>query len=83
MIDVVTVSQVAAYFNRLPDERQSEILGIAEAFTFTQQGAESDPLAAMRGILREPLTGELAGKKPGQSCGDKIAAPEKLFERKI
>jgi hypothetical protein len=66
MVDNTTVSLLTACFNRLPDERQSEILGIAEAFTFTQQGADSDPLAAMRGILREPLTGELAGKDMGE-----------------
>jgi hypothetical protein len=62
MSDAATVSRLTACFNRLPDEKQSEILGIAEAFAFTQRGADSDPLAAMRGILREPLTGELTGK---------------------
>jgi hypothetical protein len=66
MTDTATVSRLTAYFNRLPAERQSEILGIAEAFAFTQRDADSDPLAAMRGILREPpLTGELAEKDTG------------------
>ncbi|GHV79047.1 hypothetical protein AGMMS49944_08380 [Spirochaetia bacterium] len=59
MTDTVTVSRLTAYFNRLPVERQSEILGIAEAFAFTQRSADSDPLAAMRGILQEPPGGEL------------------------
>ncbi|GHV87596.1 hypothetical protein AGMMS50255_8920 [Spirochaetia bacterium] len=66
MTDTVTVSRLTAYFNRLPAERQSEILGIAEAFAFTQRGAGSDPWDDMRGILREPLTGELAGKDTGK-----------------
>jgi hypothetical protein len=62
MVDKASVSVLTACFNRLPDERQSEILGIAEAFSFTQRDADSDPWITMRGILREPLTGELAGK---------------------
>ncbi|GHT60210.1 hypothetical protein FACS1894109_17540 [Spirochaetia bacterium] len=65
MTDTVTVSRLTAYFNRLPVERQSEILGIAEAFAFTQRGADSDSWDAMRGILREPLIGELPGKDTG------------------
>ncbi|GHV63082.1 hypothetical protein AGMMS49587_11940 [Spirochaetia bacterium] len=69
MTDTVTVSRLTAYFNRLPVERQSEILGIAEAFAFIQRGADSDPWAAMRGILREPQVGELAGKDTGGSDG--------------
>jgi hypothetical protein len=63
MTDTATVSRLTACFNRLPDERQSEILGIAEAFAFTQRGMDSDPWAAMRDILREPLTREPAGKE--------------------
>jgi hypothetical protein len=66
MTDTAMVSRLTAYFNRLPVEKQSEILGIAEAFAFTQRDADSDPQAAMRGILREPLTGELAGKDAGK-----------------
>ncbi|GHU59590.1 hypothetical protein FACS189444_5170 [Spirochaetia bacterium] len=69
MTDTATVSRLTAYFNRLPVERQSEILGIAEAFAFTQRGADSDPWAAMRGILREPLTEELAGKAAESDSG--------------
>ncbi|GHV89792.1 hypothetical protein AGMMS50268_02950 [Spirochaetia bacterium] len=65
MTDTITVSRLTACFNRLPVERQSEILGIAEAFAFTQRGADSDPWAAMRSILREPPAGELAGKDAG------------------
>jgi hypothetical protein len=56
---------LTACFNRLSDEKQSEILGIAEAFTFTQWGADSDPLTAMCDILREPLAGD-AGKGEGE-----------------
>jgi hypothetical protein len=62
MSDTATVSLLTAYFNRLPDERRSEILGIAEAFAFTQRSANADPWAVMRGILRGPLIGEFAGK---------------------
>ena len=74
MTDEVTVSRLTGCFNRLSAERQSEILGIAEAFAFTQQGAGSDPLAVMRGILQEPPAGELAGKDTGTER-DGAAAP--------
>jgi hypothetical protein len=63
MTDMATVSCLTACFNRLPDEKQSEILGIAEAFAFIQRGIDSDLLTAMGSILREPLTGELTGKE--------------------
>lgn len=69
MTDTATISRLTAYFNRLPVERQSEILGIAEAFAFTQRGADSDPWDAMRGILQEPPGGELAGKDTGAERG--------------
>jgi hypothetical protein len=62
MVDSATVSLLTACFNRLQDERQSEILGIAEAFTFAQRGVHSDPWGAMRGILQEPLPEELSEK---------------------
>jgi hypothetical protein len=65
MNDTATVSRLTACFNRLPDERKSEILGIAEAFAFTQRSANADPWAVMRGILQGPLAGELAGKDTG------------------
>jgi hypothetical protein len=55
MVDKETVSLLTACFNRLPEEKQSEILGIAEAFTFAQRGADSDPWGALCGILQEPL----------------------------
>jgi hypothetical protein len=59
------VSRLTAFFNRLSDEKQSEILGIAEAFIFTQRGVNSDILTAMNDILREPLTGD-AGNGTGE-----------------
>jgi hypothetical protein len=65
MTNTATVSRLTDCFSRLSDERQSEILGIAEAFAFTQRSAGSDPLDAMRGILWEPLIGELPGKEIG------------------
>jgi hypothetical protein len=61
MSDTATVSLLTACFKRLPDERKSEILWMAEAFAVTQQSANADPLTVMRGILRGPQTGEFAG----------------------
>ncbi|GHU48392.1 hypothetical protein FACS1894200_05360 [Spirochaetia bacterium] len=56
---------MTASFNRLSDEKQSEILGIAEAFIFTQRGVNSDLLTVMHDILGEPLTGDV-GKDTGE-----------------
>ncbi|GMO66452.1 MAG: hypothetical protein Ta2A_14660 [Treponemataceae bacterium] len=61
MSDTATVPRLTAYFNRLSDERKSEILGMAEAFAFTQRSADSDSWNIMKGILRENAGRELAG----------------------